>query len=69
MEKNVDCQLFAADERETRGFILLVLEDTWVRELCEPVAFYTAVAPSEILNHLQKLCGGLHALDVLLLQN
>ena len=31
--------------------------------------FYTAVAPSEILNHLQTLCDGLHILDVFELQN
>ena len=41
----------------------------WVRKLREPVTFYTAVAPFELLDHLQPLCGGLHALDVLAPQN
>ena len=64
-----DYQIFAAAKRETRDFILAIVDDTWVRKLREPITFYTAVEPSEILDHLQKLCGGLHALDVFVLQN
>ena len=30
---------------------------------------YTVVSPSEILAHLQYVCNGLHALDVLALKN
>ena len=47
-----DYQLFAAAEWETREFILVVVDDTWVRKLREPVTLYTAVAPSEILDYL-----------------
>ena len=67
--KITDYELFAAAERETRNFILAVVEDTWVRKLREPVMLYTAISPYEILAHLQALCGGLHALNVLALQN
>ena len=58
-------QLIAAAKRETRDFILAAVDDKWVCKLCEPVTFYTVMAPSELLGHLQKLCGGLHDLNVL----
>ena len=67
--KIADYQLFAVAERETRDFIPAVVEDTWFRELCEPVMLYIAVSPSEPMAHLQYLSGGIHALDVLALQN
>ena len=41
----------------------------WVRELCDPDIFYTAVKPRALLAHLQTLCVGLHATDVLNIQN
>ena len=40
-----------------------------VRELHDPDIFYAAVPPRDLLDHLQLSCGGLHALDVLALQN
>ena len=67
--KIVDCLLFAVAECETRDFILMVVEDTWLRKLCDPVTLYTTVVPYELLDHLQTLCGGLHSLDLLALQN
>ena len=67
--KIADCLLIAATERESLDFIITVVEDTWICKLWEPVMFYTAVTPSEILARLQTLCGGLHALDVLALKN
>ena len=65
--KTTEYQLFSATKRETRDFILAAIEDTWVRKLREPITLYTAVSPSKQLSHLQALCGGLHALDVLAL--
>ena len=67
--KITDYQLFASEKCETHNLILAVTEDTWVRKLREPVTLYTAISPSGILSHLQFLCGGLHSLDVLALQN
>ena len=61
--------LFAAAERDSSKFILVVVEDTWVRELRDPDIFYTAVKPRALLAHLQSICVGLHATDVLNLQN
>ena len=62
-------RLFAASERESTKFILAVVEDTWVRELRNPDLFYTAVKPRAFLAHLQTMCVGLHATDVLNLHN
>ena len=67
--KKEDYRLFAAAERDSTKFILAVIEDMWVRELRDPEIFYTAVKPRALLVHLQTLCVGLHATDVLNLQN
>ena len=67
--KKKDYRLFAAVERESRKFVLDIVEDTWVRELRAPDLFYTAVNPRALLSHLQAMCVGLHATDVLNLHN
>ena len=41
----------------------------WVRKLRDLDLFYTAVNPRDLLKHLQAMCVGLHATDVLNLQN
>ena len=56
-------------QTKKRNFILAVIEDTWIRKLREPVTFYTVVSPYELLARLKNICGGLHDLDVLALQN
>ena len=60
---------YVAAERNTRDFILRVVEDTWVRELRDANTFYTRVLAFALLDHLQTTCGGLHALDILALLN
>ena len=50
--KAVHYFLFAAAKRETRDFVLAFIEDIWVCELQEPITFYTAVSPYELLAHL-----------------
>ena len=67
--KKEDYMLFAATERKSTKVILAIVKDTWVRELRDPNFFYTAVKPRALLAHLQTLCVGLHAMDVLNLQN
>ena len=61
--------IFYASEPDSSKFILVVVEDTWVRELHDPDLFYMAVKPRALLAHLQSICVGLHATDVLNLQN
>ena len=67
--KKEDYRLLAAAERESSKFILAVVEDTWVRELCDPDLFYTAIKPRDLLKHLEAMCVGFHATNVLNLQN
>lgn len=64
-----DYKTYDAAERDTQRFILAVIEDTWIRELKDPTTFYTQVLAVDLLDHLQTICGGLHALDILNLQN
>lgn len=67
--KRADYKTYTMAERETKDFILAVVEDTWVRELKDSSTFYSLVTARELLKHLQSTCTGLHALDVLTLQN
>ena len=46
----------------------MVVKDTWICELKHAATFYVGVIASAFLDHLQKHCGGLHALDVIDLQ-
>ena len=52
--KIADDPLFAAAKHETCNFIITVVDNEWVYKLRELIMFYTAVAPSELLEHLQK---------------
>ena len=66
--KRQDYAFFEATERGTRQFIMTVVADTYIRELKSPKFFYTKVKPKALLTHLQSMCGGLHALNILALQ-
>ena len=46
-----------------------MVEDTWVQELKRDKTYYTLVNAGKILTHLQSTYGGIHALDILVLQN
>ena len=61
--------VYVAAECNTCKFILKKAEDMWVRELREPDTFHKMFKATNLLNHLQAICGGLHALDVLMMQN
>ena len=50
-------------------FIINVVADTYLRDLKSVQFYYTRVTPMELLGHLQYMCGGLHALDLLTLQS
>ena len=66
--KRQDYKFFAEAERGVCNFIISVVSETYIRDLCHAKYFYTKVKPKEMLAHLQSTCGGLHALDVLALQ-
>ena len=67
--KKEDYRLFPAAERKSSKFILAAVEDTWVRKLRDPDLLYTAIKPRDLLKHLQAMCVGLHATDVMNFQN
>ena len=56
-------------QQETEQFILVIVDDTWVREIQNTETLYTKVAPKVLLSHLQTWCTGHHALDLLVLHN
>ena len=60
---------FETVRQETTQFILVVVVDTWFRELRDPETIYTEVAPQDLFAHLQVGCTGRHALDLLDLHN
>ena len=59
---------FAEAERGVRSFIIAVVSETYIRDLRHSKFFYTKVKPKAMLAHLQSTCVGLHALNVLALQ-
>lgn len=63
-----DFKLYEAAECNAQHFIIAVVDDTWIHELKDSDT-YTEVTTQELLDYLQSVCGGLHALDVLTLQN
>ena len=67
--KRRDYAFFSESERAVRKFIIAVVQDTYIRDLRSAKHFYTNVKPMDMLAHLQSMCGGLHALDVLALQD
>ena len=64
-----DYKLFAKVKLETCAMILHAVEKTWVLELKDEENLFTLVTPRQFLDHLQSICGGLHAIDVLALKN
>ena len=64
-----DYKLFAKAKLEARALILHEVDETWVLKLKYKETLFTQVTPRQLLDHLQSICGGLHAIDVLTLQN
>ena len=64
-----DYKLFAKAKIEARALIIHVVDETWVLELKDEETLFMQVTPRQLLDHLQSICGSLHAIDVLALQN
>ena len=62
-------KLFAKAKLESRALILRTVDETWVLELKDEETLFTQVTLRQLLDHLQSICGGLHAIDFLMLQN
>ena len=63
-----DWKFFDCAQREVRNLIVHCVEDTWIRELRDPITGYAHVPPLDIMDHLWKTCSGLHSIDVLALR-
>ena len=67
--KCADYDVYDTAIRCTRNFIIAVVEDTWIRELRDPILRYNDAAPRAIMLHLTTTCVVINLLDVLTLQN
>ena len=67
--KRTDYDVYNTAIRCTQNFIIVVVEDTWIRELRDPISRYNDVAPRAIMLHLTTTYVGIHTLDVLTLKN
>ena len=64
-----DYKIYLKAKLEARALILHDVDETWVLELKDEETLFKQVTPIQLLSHLQSICGGLHAIDVLTLQN
>ena len=62
-------KLFAKAKLKARAIILHAVNEMWVLELNDKETLFTQVIPIQFMDHLQSICGGLHAIDVLALKN
>ena len=67
--KCADYDVYSTAIRWACNFIIAVAEDTWIRELGDPISRYNDATPRAIMIHLTTTCVGIHALNVLTLQN
>ena len=68
-ERMNNYKLFAKAKLEARALILHVVDETWVLELKDEETLFTEFTRRQLLDHLHSVCGGLHTIDVLALQN
>ena len=67
--KRADYDVYDTAIRCTQNFIVAVVKDTWIRKLHDPILRYNDAALRAIMLHLTTNCVGIHALNVLTLQN
>ena len=60
-----DHNLYLAGERGTKAFLTTIVDKTWYRELERPDTYYAEVTAMDIMDHLRKRSGGLHAIDAI----
>ena len=62
-------KLFAKAKLEACALIFHVVDETWVLELKDDETLFTEVTPRQLMDHLQSICGGIHAINILTIQN
>ena len=64
-----DWDTFKAVEREAWSFIIDAFDEAWYSKLCEAFTFYARVMTRQMLEYLQCICVGNHAIEILDLQD
>ena len=64
-----DYKLYAKANLEACALIFYAVNKTWVLDMKDEETLFPQVTPRLLLDHLQSICIGLHAIDVLALQN
>ena len=64
-----DYKLFAKANLKARALIFHAVNKTWVLELKEHETLFTKVTLRQLMNHIHSICSGLHAINVLTIQN
>ena len=62
-------KMFATAKLKAHALILHAVDETWILDLKDKETLLTQVTTRQLLDHLQSICGGLHAINVLVLQN
>ena len=55
--------MYETAENACRSFIMVVVDETWYKELEDPDTLYTKVTDLKLLDHLTEFCAGLHTVD------
>ena len=58
-----DRQLYKTADNSCINFIMVVVDETWYKELEDPDIFYTNGTALKLLYHLTKFCASLHTVD------
>jgi hypothetical protein len=62
--KLADYAIFEAAEQVVIKFIRTAVDEMWYKDLKDSESFYNAVTAANLINHLAKICGGLHVIDL-----
>ena len=65
----MDNNILAKEKIEARAFILHAVNKTQLLELKDEENTFSEVSPKQLITHLQTICGGLHTIDIMALQN
>ena len=59
-----DYECYDAAKRATVKFLRDLINETWYKDLKDAEAFYTEVIAFDLLDHLDRNCGGLHTINL-----
>ena len=65
MAKLADYAAFEVAKQAVIKFIRNAVDETWYKDLEDSESFYNAITATDLIDHLDENCGGLHAVDLL----